>query len=107
MLPILKKPKFQNIDYLCIDVKGATQTTLTDLKKEFIKKRDRKLRAIRKELKNKLGVNDSKFIMRFIDNALNKAGKNQGRSCTRTREQTGKRNTTITGCGWLMHVTLC
>ncbi|XP_032893255.1 uncharacterized protein LOC116983580 [Amblyraja radiata] len=95
MLPILKKHKFQNIDYLCIDVKGAPQTTLTDLKKEFIKKRDRKLRAIRKKLKNKLGVNDSKFIIRLIDNVLNKAGKNQGRSCKRTREQTGKKRKKI------------
>ncbi|XP_043563549.1 uncharacterized protein LOC122558819 isoform X2 [Chiloscyllium plagiosum] len=75
MLPIIKKPKqFQNIDYLCIDIKNDPGTTLSDLKREFVKQRYRKLHEFqRKVLKGKpMSKSDYSLNIMSIDNVLNK-----------------------------------
>ncbi|XP_072437918.1 uncharacterized protein [Chiloscyllium punctatum] len=75
MLPIIKKPKqFQNIDYLCIDIKNDPWTTLSDLKREFVKRRHRKLHEFqRKVLKGEpMSKSDYSLNIMLIDNVLNK-----------------------------------
>ncbi|XP_072136370.1 uncharacterized protein [Mobula birostris] len=88
MLPIRKKQKpYQRIDYLCIDINSAPRSTLSDLKREFIKKRDRVLRNCRRKLKkDPKHQNDLKFLLKIIDGLLNKSCKNQGKSCKKSRE---------------------
>ncbi|XP_041046665.1 uncharacterized protein LOC121279591 isoform X2 [Carcharodon carcharias] len=81
MLPIIKKRlQFQNIDYLCIDMRTAPQTTLSDLRGEFVKHRHRKLHELeRKVLKEKtLSKSDYKLISKLIHNILNKSDKGHG-----------------------------
>ncbi|XP_078399259.1 uncharacterized protein LOC144681501 [Cetorhinus maximus] len=81
MLPIIKKRlQFQNIDYLCIDMRTAPQTTLSDLRREFVKHRRRKLHELeRKVLKEKaLSKSDYKLISKLIHNILNKPDKGHG-----------------------------
>ncbi|XP_067908240.1 uncharacterized protein [Heterodontus francisci] len=80
MLPIIKKQiEFRNIDYLCIDMKTAPQTTLSDLKREFVKQHRRKLRKLkRKVLKRKtLSQSDSELMNKLIDDILNESDKEQ------------------------------
>ncbi|XP_067854511.1 uncharacterized protein [Heptranchias perlo] len=85
MLPIIKKQiKFHNIDYLCIDMKTAPQTTLNDLKREFKKGYHRKLKKLkRKVLKGKtLSPCDCKLILKLIE-AGKKQDKNSRKDITR------------------------
>ncbi|XP_059505654.1 uncharacterized protein LOC125460470 [Stegostoma tigrinum] len=96
MLPILKTPKrFQNVDYLCIDIKNEPQTTLSDLKREFMKQRQRKLHKLRKKvLKEKpMSKSDYSLIIKLIDNILNKPENKYGHifSKGKDKELSGKK----------------
>ncbi|GCB76034.1 hypothetical protein scyTo_0016510, partial [Scyliorhinus torazame] len=74
MLPILKKRRqFQNLDYLCLDMKTAPQTTLSDLKREFVKQRHKELQKLKTKLfKGKtLSQRDYKLICELFHNIPN------------------------------------
>ncbi|XP_048462696.1 uncharacterized protein LOC109920744 [Rhincodon typus] len=90
MLPIIKTPKrFQNVDYLCIDIKNEPQTTLSDLKREFMKQRQRKLHKLRRKvLKEKpMSKSDYNLIIKLIDNILNKPENKYGHKFSKGKDK--------------------
>ncbi|XP_078066311.1 uncharacterized protein LOC144491895 [Mustelus asterias] len=81
MLPIIKRRKlFQNIGYLCIDVKTAPLTALSDLKREFVKVRHRELHKLETKLSKGQALNQSelKLIRESLPNISNRPNEEHG-----------------------------